>query len=119
MNKFLACTLFVLSMATSDLCASVDIETFEKDIEAMKSIIEDFCQRKKLCNETAHGNFTVYRLHDETRDLLTEVEKKILESCRQTFEIRMNRNSVGSLHIYCYDNAQPKLLIDKELKPAR
>ena len=88
----------------------------EHDVEAMEAIIADFCRIKKLCKGNRHGNFVVF-LYEEskTESLLSEAEKQAITTCEKKYEIRMTIQSVESLYIYCYDNKQPKILIEREI----
>lgn len=106
--------LLALSLSRPGFTDAYDTADVERDSEAMKAIVEDFCQVKMLCKNKEHGKFTVYRYNgEETDKILSPDEKKRIDPCKEKYEVRMTIKDTESVHIYCYDGAKPRLIVEK------
>lgn len=114
--KQIAFLLLALSLSSLAFADAYDAADVERDSEAMKAIVEDFCQVKKLCENKEHGKFTVYRYDgEETGKLLSPAEKKAIDPCKEKYEVRMTISDTESVHIYCHDGAKPSLIVEKTI----
>jgi hypothetical protein len=116
MKSVILFMLLTLATILPNISHGAELETPEQTIEAMESIIADFCQTKTLCDSKEHGQFTVFMFHEsETAKLLSDTEKNTISFCNEKYEIRMTKQNVETLYIYCYDGKHPKLKIEKDI----
>ena len=116
MGSVLLPILFTLTTVLPNISRGAEPEATERDIEAMEAIIVDFCQTKQLCDGKKHGQLTIFAFQEtETAKLLSDIERKTIKSCIEKFEIRMTKQGVKTLYIYCFDNEHPKLEIEKDI----
>lgn len=93
-----------------------DATDVEKDLSDMQVVIKDFCEVKDLCENKEKGQFSVYHYNgEETDKQLLDSERQVVKECRNKFEIRMTINSVDTLHIYCFEQNIPMLLLSKQV----
>ena len=110
--------VFALALVFTPGVNASDVTTAERDLEAMKGISEAFCKAKKICENKEHGEFTVYRYYaEEAEKLLSPPEIKTIEGCKEKYQVKLTSQKSESIHIYCYDNSQPKLLLEKPVMP--
>jgi len=108
--------VLALALTLTRVTHASDAMDAERDFEAMKSITEAFCEAKKICENKEHGEFTVYRYYaDEIEKLLSPAEMRTIESCKEKYQVKMTTGKAESIHIYCYDNSKPRLLLEKHL----
>jgi len=108
--------ILALALTLTRITHASEAMDAERDLEAMKGIIEAFCEAKKICENKEHGEFTVHRyLAEETEKLLSLTEIKTIESCKEKYQVKMTTGKAESIHIYCYDNSKPRLLLEKHL----
>lgn len=105
---------FALILAFTPATHASNVTDAERDLEAMQGIAEAFCNAMNICEKKEYGKFTVYRYYaEETEKLLSPTELKILADCTEKFQVKITADSSERIHIYCYDNSLPRLLLEK------